>query len=213
MTKQQRLQAASGVLSLLGQASELLGEVQRRQRVSEAEEFDGRIYAEIDGVVGGKGANGEEGLMIEGIAAHWSQDREDQSFDRGAFDRGIANFMKNPVLAYSHSKPLFDSAYSDGKSSEYIQLGVVKELKKDPIRGLVMRAWVRKPPEDEPFLMHVYNQIKNGEMRGLSVGGKFRALLNKIVDVDLQEISIAPKPINQNTLITKVTPVSQGGVE
>ena len=211
LTKQQRLEALQGVLGMLGQASELLGEVQRRQQIADAEPFEGRIFAEIESVMLGKAA-GEEGLMIEGVAAAWTKDREDDQFAMGAFDRGIENFMKNPILAYSHARPLFDSVKGEQK---LIQLGVVKELRKDPQRGLVMKAFVRKPPEDEPFLMHVYEQIKHGEMKGLSVGGNFRAdrILQKIVECDLEEISIAPKPINRDTLITRVTPVSQGVVE
>lgn len=213
ITPEDKAAALRGALQILGEAHALQQELERRTRVEGAEEFVGRSYLEIDGVYTGKSGE-EEGVMIEGIAAAWTQDREDEMFEQGAFDRGIEAFMKNPILVYSHSKPLFETTKGPQK---LIQIGVVKELRKDPERGLLMKAFVRRPPSDEPFLTHVYNQVKSGEMKGLSVGGKFRKLLNKIVSCDLQEVSIAPNPINRDTLITRVVPVtpavSQGGVE
>lgn len=201
MNHDERLTAAREALDLMNQATTLWNELERRNSLDQ-EDFDGRLYLSIDRFESGK-AGDEEGIMIEGVAAAWTQDREDDVFAQGAFDQGIEKFMQNPILVYSHSKPLFETVKGE---NGYLQLGVVKELVKDPERGLTIKAFVRKPSE-EGFLADVYNQIKSGEMKGLSVGGKFRKVLGKIVEADLTEVSIAPRPVNRDTLITRVTPV------
>ena len=202
VTNDERLAAAREAAEIMSQVNTLWNELQRRHQL-EQDEFEGRAYFDVSRQESGKAEGGEEGLMIEGIAADWTQDREDEMFAQGAFDKGIEEFMKNPILVYSHSKPLFETAKG---TNGYLQLGVVKSLTKDPERGLVMKAFVRKP-KDEGFLMDTYERIKAGEMKGLSVGGYFKKVLGKIVSADLTEVSIAPRPVNRGTLINRVTPI------
>lgn len=145
----------------------------------------------------------EEGLIIKGLAAAFSPDREAEAFEPGAFEAGLKAFMENPVLAYNHAHKVIDTVKG---SSNYVQLGVVRSLNQTKA-GLEMEAFVPKPTGG--FLEDVYDKIKRGYMKGLSVGGKFYKHYTpqgwKIYQADLQEISVAPKPINPATLIHSVS--------
>lgn len=215
MDRAQRARAAATAVELIAEVGEISREIERRRALEGAEEFVGRSYMAITGYYEGK-AGDEEGILIEGVAAPWTQDREDEEFARGAFDAGIAKFMENPILVYSHSKPVLEEVHitdggksftDTGRQSGYLQLGVVKALWKDAKRGLMARAWFPKPAaDDHPIIRDVYKKVKSGMMKGLSIGGKFKSLGSTIVDCDIQELSIAPRPIHPEALVTKVTP-------
>lgn len=127
-------------------------------------------------------------LVLEGYASDFLTDRDREAFEPGAFERGLKTFMQNPILLYHH------------KPSE--QLGVVREAAVDG-KGLRVVAEFPKPPDGSP-LQHVYNLVKRGMMRGFSVGGAFKrrmtALGPRIFDVDMQELSVTPLPVNPRTL-------------
>lgn len=127
-------------------------------------------------------------LVLEGYASDFLTDRDMEAFEPGAFERGLKAFMANPILLYHH-KP------SD-------QLGVVREAAIDG-KGLKVVAEFPKPPEGSP-LLHVYNLVRRGMMRGFSVGGAFKRRMTatgpRIFDVDMQELSVTPLPVNPRTL-------------
>lgn len=131
-------------------------------------------------------ANGE--LIIEGYASDFENDRQDEAFEPGAFDTAIKSFMENPVLLYHHK---FDQS-----------LGRVLELRRDQ-KGLFMRAAVDQPAPGS-WAEDIYNKIRSGSIKGLSVGGKFyRRMVDglpKIHKADLMEISVTPMPVNPRTL-------------
>lgn len=127
-------------------------------------------------------------LIVEGYASDFETDRDNEAFEPGAFSRGLAAYMANPVLL-EHHQP--------GK-----QLGVVEHAALDA-KGLKIRARLAKPPAGA-WSEQTFDLVKRGMMKGFSVGGAFKRRsvdgLQKIFDVDLQEISITPLPVNQRTL-------------
>jgi HK97 family phage prohead protease len=127
-------------------------------------------------------------LLIEGYASDFETDRDMEAFEPAAFDRGLAAFMANPVLL-EHHKP--DR-----------QLGIVESAELSG-KGLRIRGRVMKPPAGS-WAEHPFDLIKRGYMRGFSVGGAFKRRMTtagpRIFDVDLQEISITPLPVNPRTL-------------
>ena len=127
-------------------------------------------------------------LFIEGFASDFDEDRDGEAFEPGAFDAGVKTFLEqNPVLLYHHDF---------GKA-----LGQVETLEKRP-GGLWMRARIDKPAGG--WASDVYEKIRKGTIRGLSVGGKFyRRMTEKgprIFNVDLIEVSVTPTPANPRTL-------------
>lgn len=125
-------------------------------------------------------------LIIEGWAAEFEgQDRTNENFMDGAFQRGIKSFMDGSAsLCYHH------------KTADV--LGKVLELQEVEGRGLRMRARVDGAIKDHPTLGPLYAQIKKGTLTGLSVGGYFKRKLTeagrKISDMDFTEISITGVP-------------------
>lgn len=154
---------------------------------------------------------GEKGLTIKGMAADFGPDREGEAFEPNSLDRAIERFMENPVLAYFHSTDVVETVKGP---SRYAQLGQVKALTKTD-RGIEFEAFVPRPKHGG-FLANVYDQIKSGVMRGVSVGGQFFKHRTpdgwRIYEADLHEVSIAPKPINPRTLIEAVS-VAKAGTE
>lgn len=127
-------------------------------------------------------------LLIEGWAADFEgNDRQNENFTDGAFQRGVKAFLDGPASLCFHHK------------HEKV-LGKVLELEEVPGRGLFMRARVDGAIKGHPELGTVYRQIKNGTLRALSVGGFFKRKLTatgtKIVDMDFTEISITPVPMH-----------------
>lgn len=132
-----------------------------------------------------------QGLILEGVAADFTGfDRDHEIFEAGAFERGWKSYLQsNPVLLYHH----------DPSKS----LGRVLEGRIDQ-SGLHVKARLSKPPAgswSEP----IYAAVKRGDIKGFSVGGAFMKRTGpdgriRINDVDLQEISVTPVPVNPRTL-------------
>jgi HK97 family phage prohead protease len=129
-------------------------------------------------------------LIIEGWAADFDGvDRMDENFIPGAFQRGVKAFLEGTASLNYHHK--HDTV-----------LGRVLDLseKETPERkGLWMRARVDHQPESSP-IRYLYNQVKKGTLKGLSVGGIFKRVLTpagyRIGDVDMTEISITNVPVH-----------------
>jgi HK97 family phage prohead protease len=145
---------------------------------------------------------GKGKVIVSGKVADFDWDREDEIFEPGAFDAGLEAFKQNPIMVYSHAKKLMDTV--NGPSG-YVQIG-----KWDPesfekrADGLYATGEVYEP--ESGILKDVYNQIARGDMRGASVGGRFHKRRGpdgraRIHQVDMHEISLAPKPVNLRTLL------------
>jgi HK97 family phage prohead protease len=128
-------------------------------------------------------------LLIEGYAADFTgDDRAGENFAPGAFERGIKAFLNGQAaLCYHH------------KADQGI--GRVLDLREEG-KGLYMKARVDKQEPTSP-LYYIYNAVKKGTYRGLSVGGFFKRKLiegaQRIADVDFTEISVTPVPVHPGT--------------
>lgn len=128
-------------------------------------------------------------LRIEGYAAGFDRDRENEAFERGVFDKGLEKYFKrNPVLCYHHHT---DQA-----------LGVVEEAKLDG-KGLFVKARLDDPEPGTP-LADVWNKVKSGTIKGFSVGGIFQRRMTpagpRIHTADVAEISVTPVPMEPGSL-------------
>jgi HK97 family phage prohead protease len=128
----------------------------------------------------------EEGdLLIEGWAADFTgMDREGENFAPGAFQRGIKSFLDGQAALCFHHQA--DKG-----------IGTVLDLKEEG-KGLYMKARVDHQPESSP-LRYIYNAVKKGSYKGLSVGGFFKRAMGKIADVDFTEISVTPVAVHPGT--------------
>lgn len=130
-------------------------------------------------------------LIIEGYAAVFDGvDREGENFADNSFQRGVKAFLdQQAALCYHH------------KTDKC--LGTVLDLAIEEGKGLKMKARVDGAIRNHPELGTYYEQIKNGTLKGLSVGGFFkRAIvggLQKITGVDFTEISVTPVPVHPGT--------------
>lgn len=137
----------------------------------------------------GKAVATDGGLIIEGYAANMDVDRQDEAFLPGSFEKALDRYLTtNPVLCYAHK---LDRA-----------MGQVLSAKMDG-KGLWVRARV---DEAEPGTeaADVYRKVESGTIRGFSAGGVFHRKMTpdgpRIHECDLREISIAPVPVNPDTL-------------
>jgi hypothetical protein len=126
-------------------------------------------------------------LVIEGYAAVWEgEDRQGENFAPGAFERASKAFVEGQGALCFHHK------------HDHV-LGRVEHLQEDG-KGLKMRARVDGAIANHPVLGTIYNQIKKGTLRGLSVGGFFkRAIIEgkqRIADMDFTEISVTGVPVH-----------------
>jgi HK97 family phage prohead protease len=130
-------------------------------------------------------------LIIEGYAAVWEgEDRQGENFAQGAFQRGIKAFLDGQgALCYHHKH--------DKLLGRFLELG-------EDGKGLKFKARVDSAIQSHPELKTYYEQIKNGSLRGMSVGGFFRRMRDKIVNCDFTEISVTPVPVHPGTSLAVV---------
>lgn len=135
--------------------------------------------------------SGEEDIksvLISGYASTNDIDRHGDIVPSSVWEKGIENYLKNPViLAYhDHSEPI----------------GRMVEHKIDST-GLWIKARISAAAED------VFNLVKDGVLTAFSIG--FRILdaeynqateLFVVKELELHEISVVSVPANQNTLFS-----------
>jgi len=139
-------------------------------------------------------------LIVHGYAAVWQGlDRQNENFLRGAFQRGIKSFLEGQAALCFHHQ--FDKG-----------IGTVIDLREDA-KGLFLRARVDYQPESSP-LRYIWNGVKRGTYKGLSVGGFFKRKLTEkgwhIADVDLTEVSVTPVPVHPGTSLAVVAGKAMG---
>jgi HK97 family phage prohead protease len=137
-------------------------------------------------------------LIIEGWAAVFDgTDRQGENFTDGAFREGIKSFLSGQAaLCYQHKHDLV--------------LGRVLDLREVEGKGLWMRARLDAAVRRHPTLGVIFDQVKKGSIRALSVGGFFKRKLTeagyKINGVDFTEISVTAVPVHPGTNFAVVAP-------
>lgn len=165
-----------------------------------------RLNGTLDFAFEKKAVGSDGAIIIEGIAATLQPDREGDVIERGAMERAVAAYMRNPVLLWYHN------------TSEV--LGQVERAEVTS-QGLFVRARVEKPAATS-HLLDVYEKIRRGVIRAFSIGARFKKKLGPggitvITDMDWAETSIAPIGIQPGALFTvtgaKALPNMDGELE
>ena len=129
-----------------------------------------------------------EELTIKGYASTNDVDRHGDIVPASVWEKGIENYLKNPViLAYhNHGLPI-------GRMTEH----TVDE------KGLLVKARISQAAGD------VYNLVKDGVLTAFSIGfrivdAEYNSALELFVvkELELHEISVVSVPANQNTLFS-----------
>ena len=129
-----------------------------------------------------------DSVTIEGYASTNDVDRHGDIVPAAVWEKGIENYLKNPViLAYhNHSEPV--GRMTDHRVDE---------------KGLYVKARVSAAAED------VFNLVKDGVLTAFSIGfrivdAEYNSALELFVvkELELHEISIVSVPANQNTLFS-----------
>jgi HK97 family phage prohead protease len=130
----------------------------------------------------------DDSIFIEGYASTVDRDRQGDVIPMKAWNEGLHNYLKNPIiLAYhNHQMPI-------GKMVEH----------KVTDQGLWIRAQIPSEVGD------VYKLIKKGILSAFSVGFRVRDAdydhtteTFLVKDLELHEISVVSVPANQNTLFS-----------
>ena len=130
----------------------------------------------------------EDSIYISGYASTNDVDRQGDVVPPSVWNKGIASYLKNPViLAYhDHSEPV----------------GRMVEHRVDE-KGLWIKARISKAAAD------VYNLVKDGVLTAFSIGFRIidaeynaAAELFVVKELELHEISVVSVPANQNTLFS-----------
>lgn len=131
---------------------------------------------------------GENSISIEGYASTNDVDRQGDVVPADVWERGLQNYLRNPViLAYhDHTQPI--GRMTDHKVDE---------------RGL----WIKATISDAAG--NVYKLVKNGILSAFSIGFQVKdaeynskAEVFMIKQLELHEISVVSVPANQNTLFS-----------
>lgn len=151
-------------------------------------EADFNLGLDLKGV-----AEADGDLYIEGWASDFGLDDEAEYFEPGSFRKSVQAFIEsgNLPLLYHH------------KPSQ--ALGAVEKIELRG-NGLWMKARIDKPAPGS-WAEDIYNKVKRGTIKGLSVGGVFRRRMGsdgrpRIYEAGLREISVTPLPINPRTLFS-----------
>jgi HK97 family phage prohead protease len=148
-----------------------------------------------------------EGLLISGYAATFDLDKVNDKINPYALDKTVARFMAtNPVLLYFHKLGV-------------PPVGKILQAVVHRKRGLWVEAILPKPDSNNSLGHEVWEAVKNGLMRALSVGGRFfrndKGSFNEVHGMRLDEVSICPVSVGFDTVADSVKPThvkSLGGV-
>ncbi len=130
----------------------------------------------------------DESIEIEGYASTNDKDRHGDVVPSSVWEKGISNYLKNPViLAYhNHTLPV-------GKMIDY----------KIDDKGLWIKARISDAAGD------VYKLVKKGILSAFSIGFRIEdaeynsaAEVFLVKELELHEISVVSVPANQNTLFS-----------
>ena len=133
-----------------------------------------------------QGDSGTESVFIEGYASTTDIDRSGDVVPKSVWEKGIQNYLKNPIILAQHD-------YDD-------PIGRMTDYKIDD-KGLWIKARISAAAEE------CFNLIKDKVLTAFSIGFKIidaeynsAAEVFLIKELELVEISVVSVPCNQNTL-------------
>lgn len=133
--------------------------------------------------------NGEGPIFIEGYASTNDIDRAGDVVPASVWEKGIANYLKNPIILahHKHSEPI----------------GKMVEHKIDAQKGLWIKAKISSAAGQ------VYKLIKDDVLTAFSIGFRIldaewnsEAEVFLVKELELMEVSVVSVPCNQNTLFS-----------
>jgi HK97 family phage prohead protease len=141
-------------------------------------------------------AENAEGLLLSGYVSTPTLDRANDVVNPHALKAAVAKYLRtNPVLLWAHKLSL-------------PPLGKVLNARIDS-RGIFIEALLPRPAPGT-FAAEIYNAVKNGVARGLSLGGSFyreaRRGFAEVTDMELREISLCSLSVGHDTLVDSVVP-------
>ena len=160
-------------------------------------QFHAQIQPDKITVLKGAGEDGDDLVRIEGWASTKGIDRDSEIVEPDAILGGISNFLKNPVLLFSHdpSRPI----------------GKVTDISVKPEEGF----WIEAVLSAAGDVKDIVTKIKEGVLRAFSIG--FRALDGKlagdvwhITELELWEVSIVSIPANADALFSMAKGLKYG---
>ena len=137
--------------------------------------------------------NAENGVIIEGFANKSVVDRGNDIIPASAWEKGLENFKKNPVILFNHSPD--------------VPIGTAQEIRATK-EGLFLRAKISN--SDDPVTSRIRNLIKDKTLRAFSVGfeskddNKNEDGVNEITKAELFEVSVVGIPMNQESIFSVV---------
>lgn len=153
---------------------------------------DAGVLGLLDFPIDGKAMPVADGLVVEGYAAGFNVDRQNEAFTPDAsFERSLRRYLSdNPILCYHHH---YDQA-----------LGVVEDARVDS-KGLFIRARL-DTPEPGTELADVFRKVRSGTIKGFSIGGRFKRIQTpngpRVYTAEIVEISVTPLPVEPGALFT-----------
>lgn len=141
-------------------------------------------------------------LVLRGYANTWVEDRDFEMVSRHAFDHTLKAYLqKNPIILNQHDHRQRIGQVAEGDTDD---------------TGLKVTGYVRKPQEgEERWRLSLYNDIKAGIVRTMSIGGFFwRELIDgnvMVTDIDLFEISVVAVPSNPDSIFAAAAKAIKGG--
>lgn len=137
--------------------------------------------------------NAENSVVIEGFANKSVVDRGNDIIPASAWEKGLENFKKNPVILFNHSP--------DMPIGQAVDIRPTKD-------GLFLRAKISN--SDDPVTTRIRNLIKDKTLRAFSVGfeskddSKNETGVNEIKEAELFEVSVVGIPMNQESIFSVV---------
>jgi HK97 family phage prohead protease len=138
-----------------------------------------------------------EGLLLEGFASTPALDRHGDKVNPAGLERSVKSFLAtNPVLLWHHKLSL-------------PPIGKVLDAQVVEGKGLWVRA-VMPRPEAPSFAAEVYAAARDGLLRALSLGAKWkrrdRGTHREVVEADVYELSLCPVAVNPETVANSIRP-------
>jgi HK97 family phage prohead protease len=143
--------------------------------------------ANYDFTLDGKAVEENGVLKVAGYASNYDLDRVGDVVTRQALEQALNRYMQNPMLLWNHqySRPA----------------GRVTAARIDQ-RGLYVEAELPRPAERDGQNLTWWQMVRDGYVKALSIGGKWvRDAANRLIEIDLREVSLAAVGVNSSTLL------------